>query len=89
MDHEREFVEEVVIQKGADERGAALYGDVLAGLAFELADGFRDVSFDEGRVSPFEGFFEGRGDYVFWRVVYVAREVEVFNAWCELTVFEV
>jgi hypothetical protein len=48
VDHELQFVEEVVLQERANERGAALYGNVLSGLACQLTDGFRDVSFYEG-----------------------------------------
>jgi hypothetical protein len=73
MDHEPEFVEEVLFKQRPDQGRAAGYRDVLARLLLEPGDLFGDVVPYEGRVLPLEGLLEGRGDHVLPDAVHSRR----------------
>src|SRR5215207_11757370 len=71
VDHEPELVEEVISQQRPDEGATAGDRNVLAWQLLELGDLFGDISFDQRRVVPLEGHFEGRRDYVLLDAVHL------------------
>ena len=48
MDHERQFVEEIILQQGVHERRATGDANVLAGLLLQPGDFFREICLDKG-----------------------------------------
>src|SRR5215211_4109641 len=64
MDHEPEFVEEVLFKQRPDQGRAAGYRDVLTRLLLEPGDLLGHVVPYEGRVVPLEGLLEGPRDHV-------------------------
>jgi hypothetical protein len=52
MDHECQLIQEIVLQQGLNECGAAGDTNVLSGLLLEPGDLFREVSFNQRRVFP-------------------------------------
>src|SRR5215212_4993352 len=64
MEHEPEFVEEVLFKQRPDQGRAAGYRDVFARLLLEPGDLLGNVVSYEGRVVPLEGLLEGPRDHV-------------------------